>query len=77
VASLWKVDDKATSELMRRYYQKLWSETPLPPLDALRQAQLEMLRGADGPAGGEQPGSESGRRSPVYLWASFMLSGKG
>ena len=41
VTTLWKVDDKATFELVRAFYARF--ET-LGPADALRQAQLETLR---------------------------------
>jgi CHAT domain-containing protein/Tfp pilus assembly protein PilF len=43
VASLWKVDDDATSALMVLFYHKLWQEHR-PPLEALRQAQLTLYR---------------------------------
>jgi tetratricopeptide (TPR) repeat protein/CHAT domain-containing protein len=43
-ATLWPVDDAATSVLMERFYTNLW-EKKLPRLEALRQAQLAVLRG--------------------------------
>jgi CHAT domain-containing protein len=43
VASLWKVDDAATSLLMEELYANLWQKK-LPKLEALRQAQLTVLK---------------------------------
>jgi CHAT domain-containing protein/tetratricopeptide (TPR) repeat protein len=47
VASLWKVDDAATAALMVRFYGHLFAEDAakrLPPIEALRRAQLELYR---------------------------------
>ena len=41
VTTLWKVDDRATYELVRAFYQRLDSAGPV---EALRQAQLETQR---------------------------------
>jgi CHAT domain-containing protein len=60
VASLWKVDDHATSELMARFYRGMFRDS-LTPSDALRSAQLEMLR-------------TDRWRDPFY-WAAFVLQG--
>ena len=82
VTSLWKVDDAAAQVLMVEFYTNLWQKK-LGKLDALRQAQLRMLReyhaqqrafasrGLD-VSRDQSTGPE--RRSPFY-WAAFVLSG--
>jgi CHAT domain-containing protein/predicted negative regulator of RcsB-dependent stress response len=62
VASLWKVDDLATSELMKRFYQGLLGPERLRPAGALRQAQLSIWK-------------EKRWRAPFY-WAAFVLQGE-
>ena len=61
VASLWKVSDEATAELMKRFYQKMLKEG-LRPAAALRAAQVSMLK--------EKPWSAA------YYWAGFVLQGE-
>jgi CHAT domain-containing protein/tetratricopeptide (TPR) repeat protein len=84
VTSLWKVPDAATQALMAEFYRNLW-EQKLPRLEALRQAQLAMIRSFDPRAGrldrgvggqrpAERPGPKEGGLPPVY-WAAFALSG--
>ena len=46
LTSLWKVEDRATQTLMVEFYNNLW-EKKLGKLEALRQAQLTMLREYD------------------------------
>jgi CHAT domain-containing protein len=76
VTSLWKVPDRATKELMIKFYDNLWNKK-LPKLEALRQAQLWMLRDegklrAFDPDAKDQPETD---RLPPYYWAAFLLSG--
>jgi len=61
MASLWTVDDRATAELMGRFYRKLLSEH-MTPAAALRAAQLEM--------------QQIPRWSSPYYWAAFELQGE-
>jgi CHAT domain-containing protein/tetratricopeptide (TPR) repeat protein len=59
VMSLWKVDDRATRELMEAYYDGLLAGGGRS--EAMRQAQLAMLH-------------RPNRASPYY-WASFIVLG--
>lgn len=61
VASLWKVDDVATGELMARFYDHMLQDG-LTAAEALRQAQLSML-------------AEPQFADPFY-WAGFVLQGE-
>ena len=77
VTSLWKIPDRATMQLMQRFYENLWDKK-MSKLDALREAQIWMLK--EGRQRGldlEEPGPKkptSGRLPPRY-WAAFVLSG--
>jgi len=61
LASLWQVPDRATAELMTRFYRNLL-EGEQSPSAALRQAQLELA-------------SKARWRSP-YFWGAFVLQGE-
>ena len=61
VATLWHVDDKASGDLMERFYLHL--RDGMPKDRALRQAQLDYLAEARGP-----------RASP-FFWAAPVLYG--
>lgn len=80
VASLWKVPDEATQELMARFYDNLWNKH-MSKGEALRQAQLSMLHAARASSGkrgldfldpADQPASNSRQ---VWQWAAWTLSG--
>jgi CHAT domain-containing protein len=61
VASLWTVDDYATAELMKIFYQGMLKDG-LPAGAALRAAQLEF--------------SKEKRWASPYFWAGFVLHGE-
>jgi CHAT domain-containing protein len=61
IASLWRIDDRATAELMSRFYQAMLVRNQRPAA-ALRTAQLTMWK-------------VQGWESPYY-WAAFTLQGE-
>ena len=73
VASLWRVPDEETHQLMREFYRRVWSEKPVPRVEALRQAQLWMLENWKPRGGLERPAPQG--PPPPYVWAAFVLSG--
>lgn len=66
IASLWAVDDTATSELMATFYDSLRNKPGQDTLEALRQAQLHVMRLQ---IDGKRP-----FEAPTY-WAAFSLIG--
>ena len=60
-ASLWKVDDEATAELMKHFYEGMFKRG-LTPAAALRQAQIAMWR--------------QKRWEAPYFWAGFVIQGQ-
>ena len=73
VASLWHVDDRFTRLLMERFYENLWRKK-LGKLEALREAQLWLLR-EGGSRGLDLLPEVQGGRLPPFYWAAFVLSG--
>ncbi len=61
VASLWKVDDHATAELMKRFYAAMLGDH-LPPAAALRAAKISLKK--------------ESRWSSPYYWAAFVIQGE-
>ena len=61
VASLWRIDDRATAELMKRFYGAMFGDG-LTPAQALRAAQISMWK-------------DKRWQSPYY-WAAFTLQGE-
>src|SRR5262245_60997025 len=61
VASLWNVDDLATAELMKLFYQHMLKDG-MPAGAALRAAQIELSR--------------QKRWASPYFWAGFVLHGE-
>jgi CHAT domain-containing protein len=61
IASLWKVPDQATTELMQNFYRGILKQG-LQPAAALRAAQYSMWK--------------ESRRSSPYYWAGFTLQGE-
>jgi CHAT domain-containing protein/Tfp pilus assembly protein PilF len=61
-ASLWKINDAATSELMKQFYIGMLGDKKLSPSSALREAQLAIWK-------------QSKWQAP-YFWAAFVLQGE-
>jgi CHAT domain-containing protein len=61
MASLWSVEDRATAELMKRFYAGMLGQNQ-PAATALRAAQLQM--------------SKDKRWTAPYYWAAFTLQGE-
>ncbi|MEC4812620.1 MAG: CHAT domain-containing protein, partial [Scytonema sp. PMC 1069.18] len=91
MASLWKVDDPSTAKIMQLFYKNL-ATGKMTKSQALRQAQLSMLKGdnyivEDGDKRGAYVDREQetlprnvqrkNSYSHPYYWAPFILIGNG
>jgi CHAT domain-containing protein len=85
ISSLWEVNDSSTGELMADFYKR-WAEGAgnVMKVEALRQAQLDLLLGKVKPESG--PSSRGFRSAKAeddlplgyahpYYWAPFVLMG--
>jgi CHAT domain-containing protein/tetratricopeptide (TPR) repeat protein len=61
VASLWRIDDRATAELMKRFYTAMLQEK-MRPAAALRAAQVSMWKDP--------------RWAKPHYWAAFTIQGE-
>ncbi|MEL7509820.1 MAG: CHAT domain-containing protein, partial [Cyanobacteria bacterium J06554_1] len=90
VASLWNVSDQASAGLMIEFYEQLQGNQPTIKAEALRQAQLAMIRGDIAIEGDQLKLPEGSRPLPPglalgedrvqdfshpYYWAAFSLIG--
>ncbi len=88
ISSLWEVNDASTGALMADFYKR-WAEGggKVTKVEALRQAQLDLLHGKVDAAvratgrGFAAAENESGRQAKLagyahpYYWAPFVLMG--
>jgi CHAT domain-containing protein len=76
IASMWEVDDESTGVLMADFYKR-WAggEDRVMKIEALRQAQLDLLKGRIAPSyNSADPNAPTNYAHPYY-WAPFVLMG--
>ncbi len=85
LASLWQISDVGTLQLMHGFYEHLHNPQITTKAEALRQAQLAMIRGDFDPLNRQdiratltpemQIDLQSSALSHPYYWSSFLLVG--
>ncbi|MFD5395318.1 CHAT domain-containing protein [Streptomyces sp. NPDC127097] len=75
VGSLWHVEDAATAALMRDFHTLL-NLDGMPPAEALRTAQLRLLREARARTRGQSTKARTAAEDP-FFWAAFVHQGRG
>ncbi|MBT9315889.1 CHAT domain-containing protein [Leptothoe spongobia] len=88
IASLWNVNDEASAGFMIEFYRQLQENQPIIKAEALRQAQLAMLRGDISIEDDQLKGLAESHQLPdelaiegradfrhPYYWAAFSLVG--
>ncbi len=71
-SSLWQVNDRATAELMLRFYRYL--REGMPKDEALRAAQMELIRGPIEVTDADGRKTTMDASAPYY-WAAFQIYG--
>ena len=64
--SLWKIPDEETRVLMEAFYLRVASDLDADKTEALRKAQLQMIK--------RQKGSQ--QKTDPRTWAAFIVSGR-
>ena len=76
IASLWRVDDASTSQLMQRFYCTLANgNTSMTKAEALQKAKMSLLHNT--PLDCEPSAANGNDYTHPYYWAPFILIGNG
>ncbi len=75
VASLWKVKDNSTKDLMVHFYQSIKDGKVTSKIEALRQAQLKLAGLQDLLAKNKKAHIKKSPYSHPYYWGPFIMIG--